>query len=168
MEKLTGFGIKNSVTLPALANKYFNSLRDENDEPIYTYNDEFMRQFVRQTIKGGRCSALNQHYKSNISDELFNIISKELDIDYNANVCEILDKDFDYTNKQRKLIEDEYDSQFNNYRDNDEEERTEHINKELKKLPIHKKLQKLNLNDVRMDFDATSLYPSAMWDEYSV
>ena len=36
MEELTRFGVKNSLTLPSLANKYFNSLRDENDEPIYT------------------------------------------------------------------------------------------------------------------------------------
>ena len=168
MEELTGFGMKNSLTLPALANKYFKSLRDESDEPIYTYNDEIMRHFVRQSIKGGRCSALNQYYKSNTSDEVFNIISKELDINVNGNVCEILDKYFEYTKKQRKIIEDEYDSQFNDHRDIDEEERTEHINKELNKLPIHKKLQKLNLNDVMMDFDATSLYPSAMWDENSV
>ena len=166
MEELTGFGMKNSLTLPSLANKYFNSLRNENDEPIYTYNDEFMRHFVRQSRKGGRCSALNQYYKSNISDEVFNIISKELDI--NDNVCEIFDKYFEYTKKQRKIIEDEYDSQFNDYQINDEEARTEHINRELNKLPIHKKLQKLNLNDVMMDFDATSLYPSAMWDENSV
>ena len=159
MEGLTGFGMKNSLTLPALANKYF-SLRDENDEPIYTYNDEFMRHFVRQSMKGAHCSALNQFYNSNISDEVVNIISKELDS--NGNVCEILEKYFEYTNKQKKTIEDEYDSQFNDYRDNDEEKGTEHINKELNKLPIHKKLQKLNLNDVMMDFDATSLYPSAM------
>ena len=169
MEALTGFGMKNCLTLPSLANKYFNSLRDESDEPIYTYNDDFMRYFVRQSIKGGRCSALNQYYKSNISKEVFNIISKELNIaDINDNVCEIIDKYFKYTNEQRKKIEDEYDSQFNDYRDNDEEERTEHINKELNKLPIHQKLQKLNHNDVMMDFDATSLYPSAMWDEKSV
>ena len=31
-----------------------------------------------------------------------------------------------------------------------------------------KKLQKLNVNDVMMDFDATSLYPPAMWGEKSV
>ena len=31
-----------------------------------------------------------------------------------------------------------------------------------------KKIQKLYHNDVMMDFDATSLYPSAMWDENSV
>ena len=51
MEELTGFGMKNSITLPSLANKYFNSLWDENDEPIYTYTDPFMRSFVRKAIK---------------------------------------------------------------------------------------------------------------------
>ena len=168
MEELTGFGMKNSLTLPSLANKYFNSLREENDEPIYTYNDEIMRHFERQSIKRGRCSALNQNYKSNFSQEAFNIISKELNVNDNDNVCEIIIKYFEYTNEQRKIIEDEYDSKYNDYRDNDDEERTEHINKELNKLPIHKKLQKVNLNDVMMDFDATSLYPSAMWDENSV
>ena len=167
MEELTRFGMKNSLTLPSLANKYFNSLRDENDEPIYTYDDEFMRHFVRQSLKGGRCSALNQYYKSKISDEVFNIISKE--IDFNGNVCEILEKYFEYINKHRKVIQGEYDSQFNDYRDNDEEGRNEHIKKEINKLPRHKTLQRLNLNvDVMMDYDATSLYPSAMWDENSV
>ena len=127
-----------------------------------------MRHFVRKSIKGGRCSALNQYYRSNISGEVFNIISKELNVNDNDNICEIVNKYFEYTNEQRRIIEDEYDSKFKDYRDIDEEERTEHINKELNKLPIHKKLQKLNVNDVMMDFDATSLYPSAMWDENSV
>ena len=31
MEDLTGFGMKNSLTLRSLANKNFNSSRDEND-----------------------------------------------------------------------------------------------------------------------------------------
>ena len=61
MEELTGFGMKNSLTLPCLANKNFNSLRDESDEPIYTYNDEYMRYFVRQSVNGGRCLALIQY-----------------------------------------------------------------------------------------------------------
>ena len=80
MEELTGFGMKNSLTLPSLANKYFNSLRDENDEPVYTYTDPFMRNFVRKAIKSGRCNAFNQSYKSEISDEVFNILSKELNV----------------------------------------------------------------------------------------
>ena len=139
MEELTGFGMKNSLTLPSLANNNFKNLKDENDEPIYTYNDEFMRHFVRQSIKGGRCSALNQYYKSSISDEVFNSIPKEIDI--NGNVCKILEKLFEYTCKHIKIIDNEFDSQFNDYSDNDEKERTKHINKELNKLPIHKKLQ---------------------------
>ena len=109
MEELTSFAMKNSLTSSSLANKKF-SLGDENDGPIYTYNDPFMRNFVRKSIKGGRCSALNQHYKSNISDQVFIIISEELNV--NDNVCDIIDNYFEYTNKHRKIIENEYDSQF--------------------------------------------------------
>ena len=52
--------MKNSLTLPALGNNFFNSLRDVNDEPIHTYNNPFMRNFVGQSIKGVRCAAVNQ------------------------------------------------------------------------------------------------------------
>ena len=106
MEGLTGFGMKNSFTLPSLANKYFISLRDENNEAIYTYNDEYMRHFVRQSIKGGRCSSINRYFKSTISDEVFNIISNSLDV--NCNICEIFDKYFENTNSYRKIIQDKY------------------------------------------------------------
>ena len=60
MEGLTKFGMKNSLTLPSLATNYFKSLRDESDEATYTYNDEYMRHFVRQNKKGGSCSVLNK------------------------------------------------------------------------------------------------------------
>ena len=40
MNEITGTGMKNSLTLPSLANRYINSLRGENDAPIYTYNDK--------------------------------------------------------------------------------------------------------------------------------
>ena len=63
-DSFTRFGMKNILTLPSLANNYFNSLRDENYEEIYTYNDEYMRHFVRKSKKGGRCVAFNQYYKT--------------------------------------------------------------------------------------------------------
>ena len=87
MGKLTNFGPKNSLTLPSLANKYFNSLIDEKDEPFHTYNVQYMRHFVRQSIREGRCLTLNEDYKSITSDEVHNNVSKELDV--NGNVCEI-------------------------------------------------------------------------------
>ena len=107
-EELTGFGMKNSLTLPSLANKYFNSLRDENDESIYTYTDPFMRNFVRKAIKGGRCNALNQHYKFEISDEVFNVLSKELNV--NGNICHLLEKYFEFLNE--KQYAKEFDSNY--------------------------------------------------------
>ena len=66
------------------------------------------------------------------------------------------------------MIENEFDSQFKDYRDINQEERTKDINNKLSKLPRHEQLQKLNLDDVIMHFGATSLYPSTMWDIKSV
>ena len=51
-----------------------------------------MRYFVQQIMKRGRCGALNQYYKPTISDEVFNINSKELEI--YRNTGEILVKNF--------------------------------------------------------------------------
>ena len=166
MEELTEFGMKNSLTLPSLANKYFNSLRDENDEPIYTYTDPFMRNYVRKAIKGGRCNAFNQHYKSEISDEVFNIISKELNV--NGSIRDLLEKYFKFLNKYEKQYAKEFDSKHDDYRDIDQKEKEKYVNKKLNMLSIHKKLSKLNSNKTQMDFDATFLYPSAMWDKNSV
>ena len=42
MEDITGFSMKDCLSLPGLGRKYFNSLRTEEDEPIYTYNDKYM------------------------------------------------------------------------------------------------------------------------------
>ena len=103
-----------------------------------------MRICVRQSIKGGRCSNLHQYYKSTISDKAFNIISEELNV--NGNVCEIIDKYFEYTNEQKKIIEDEYHSHFKDYRENDEEEKPKIITKNLTIYQYIKNLQKLNLN----------------------
>ena len=166
MEELTEFGMKNSLTLPSLANKFFNSLRDENNEPIYTYTDPFMRYFVRKAIKGGRCNAFNQHYKSELSDEVFNIISKELNV--NGNICDILEKYFEFLNKYEKQCGKEFDSRYDDYRDIDQKEKEKYVNKKPNMLSIHKELSKLVSNKTQMDFDATSLYPSAMWDQNSV
>ena len=72
--------MKKSLTFPSLASMYFNSLRGETAETIYTYNDEYMRHFMRQSIRRVKCVALNQYCKSIISHEVFNIISEELNV----------------------------------------------------------------------------------------
>ena len=56
-----------------------------------------MRSFVRKSIKGGRCTALNQYYKYINSDEVISFISTE--INYIGYVCEILDKYIEFINE---------------------------------------------------------------------
>ena len=70
MEEITGFSMKDCLTLAGLGLKYFNSLRTEEDERIYTYNDKYMRWFVRQAAYGGRVCAFNQYYKSKTCDDI--------------------------------------------------------------------------------------------------
>ena len=52
-EEFTGFGMKDCLSLPGLGLKYFNSFRTEDGEPIYSYNDKYMRWFFRHILKGG-------------------------------------------------------------------------------------------------------------------
>ena len=67
-------------------------------------------------------------------------MSHELNV--TGNICEILDKYFEYTNKHRKIIENGYDSQFKDYRDIDQEEGTKYINKILTNYQNMKKYKK--------------------------
>ena len=52
MQEKSGFSMKDCLSLPGLGLKYFNILRTEQDEPIYTYNDKYMRWFVQQAAYG--------------------------------------------------------------------------------------------------------------------
>ena len=144
MKEITGFSMKDSLWAPGLGWRYFNSLRTEEDEPIYTSNDKYMRHFVRQSIKGGRVCAFNQYYESKLSKEVLEILSRELKV--KGNVYDIIDDYTKYKNDHLKIIKKEYGSKFDDYRDIDEEEMNNHINKKLGELPIHKILQQLSLD----------------------
>ena len=85
-----------------------------------------------------------------------------------GNICEIIGKDFEWTNIIKTTLETEFDSQFEKYRAKNQEEGTENISDKLSKFSILEKVRESNINDVMMDFDATFLYPSAMYDENSV
>ena len=97
---------------------------------------------------------------------MFNIISKELNV--NGNICDILEKYFEFLHKYEKQYAKEFNSKFDDYRYINQKEKEKYVNKKLNMLPIHKTLSKLDSNKTQVDFDATSLYPSAMWDEDSV
>ena len=106
-EEKTGFSMKYCLSLPGLGRKYFNSLRSDEDEPIYTYEDKYMRWFVRQSIKGGRVCAFNQYYESKICDDILKIISKELCV--KGNIHDKIEAHLTYKNKHLKIFEEQYE-----------------------------------------------------------
>ena len=73
----------------------------------------------------------------------------------------------EYKNKHFKIFEKEYEGQFDDYRDEDVEEKEKYINEKLSELRLHKIRKRIELIHLLWDFDAVSLYPSAMWDEKS-
>ena len=58
-------------------------MRDENDEPIYTYKGKYTRWFVRQSI---RVWAFNQYHRSNMCDDDLKILSE---VNVKGNVYDI-------------------------------------------------------------------------------
>ena len=166
MEELTGFSMKDCLSLPRLGWKYFNSLRTEEDEPIYTNNDKYMRWFVRQSIERGRVCAFNQYYKSKHCDDILKIMNKELAV--KRTVYDTTKAYMEYKNKHFKIFEKQFEDQFNDDRDEDVEEKEKYINEKLSNLRLHKIIKRIELFHLLWDFDAVSLYPSAMWDENSI
>ena len=166
MEEITGFSMKDCLSLPGLGWKYFNSLRTEEDEPIYTYNDKYMRWSVRQSIKGGRVCAFNQYYESKHCDDILKIIHKELAV--KGTIYNTIEAYMEYKNKHFKIFEKEYEDRFDDYRDENLEEKEKFINEKLSELRLYKLIKQIELIEILWDYDAVSLYPSAMWDEKSI
>ena len=125
-----------------------------------------MRCFVRQSIKGERVCAVNQYYKSKHCDDILKIINKELAV--KGTVYDTIEAYIEYKNKQWNIFEKEYENQFNDYTDEDKEGKEKFINEKLSNLRLHKIIKRIELIHLIWDFDAVSLYPSAMWDEKSI
>ena len=105
MEDFTGFSMKDCLSLRGLRWKYYNSLGSEEDEPIYTYNDRYMRWFVRQSNKKGRVCAFNHYYDSKNCDDILNIISEKIKV--RGKIYDLIEVFFNCKNKQFRVIEKE-------------------------------------------------------------
>ena len=73
-----------------------------------------------------------------------------------------------YKKKYYDIYKKGYEKQFKDYRDEDEDEKEKYIKEKLGELRLHKLLKQIELIHLLWDFDAVSLYPSAMWDEKSI
>ena len=70
--------------------------------------------------------------------------------------------------KKESLNAEELDSKYEGYRDNNQKEKIDLINKKQNMLRSHEQLSQLDLNTTQMTFDAISLHPSAVYDHNNV
>ena len=150
LEEITGFSMKDCLSLPGLGLNYFSSLRGDEDDCIYTYNDKYMRWFVRQVAYGGCVCAFNQYYKSKHCDDILKFISKELCV--KGNVYDIIEVYMEYKDKHFKIFEKKFENQFNDFRDENVTEKEKYINERLSSLRLHKMIRKNRINSLTMGF----------------
>ena len=76
MQKMSGFGIKHCLTETSLGWKCIGT--HNIDREFYTFNDKYVRDSIRKSIKGGRVAAFNRFFESNQCEEILNTIKKHL------------------------------------------------------------------------------------------
>ena len=99
-------------------------------------------------------------------NDILKNISKELCV--KGNVYDIIEVYLNYKNKHYQKYKKEYENQFNDYRDENIEEKENYIIENLSNRILHKILRQIELIHLLWDFDAVSLYPSAMRDKNSI
>ena len=113
MQQMTGFGIKDCLTEASLGWKCFGTYNKERE--FYTFNDKYVRSFIRKSIKGGRCGAFIRYFESNQCEEILNNIKKHLKIDDNE-ISNIIDKYLNYINTKRNEFKTEFKNGEKDYR----------------------------------------------------
>ena len=140
MQKMAGFGIEDCLTEASLGWKCFGKYNKKKE--FYTFNDKYVRSFIRKSIKGGRVLALNRYFESNQFDEIMSTIKKLLKINDNE-ISNILDKYLNYINTKRKEYTLEFENGEKDYRKINKKELDKFLERKLGALSISKELQKI-------------------------
>ena len=164
MQKMSGFGIKDCLTEASLGWKCFGTYN--KDREFYTFNNKYVRDFIRKSIKGGRVGAFNRYFESNQCEEILNTIKKHLKIDDNE-ISDIIDKYLKYINTKRKEFKTEFENGEKDYRKINNKELDKFLERKLGEINISKELQKIKKDDLLVSYDFNSLYPSAQIDKKS-
>ena len=81
---------------------------------------------------------------------------------------DIIEAHLDEINKHLETMRKDCESNFDDFRDIDEEEKEKYISEKLSKHPIHLLIKPINLDELLWDIDALGLYPSAIWEKKSI
>ena len=128
MQKMSAFGIKDCLPDASLGWKCFGKYN--KDREFYTFNDKYVRDFIRRSIKGGRCGAFIRYFESNQCENILNTIKKLLKIDDNE-ISKIIDEYLNYINTKRKEYTLEFENGEKDYRKLNKKELDKFLEKNL-------------------------------------
>ena len=164
MQKMTGFGIKDYLAEASLGWKCFGTYN--KDREFYSFNDKYVSDFIRKSIKGGRCGAFIRYFESKQCEEILNTIKKHMKINDNE-ISNIIDEYLNYINTKREEYTLEIENGEKDYRKINKKELEKFLERKIGELNISKDLQKINKDDLLLSYDFNSLYPSAQIDKNS-
>ena len=161
MQKMSAFGIKDCLTEASLGWKCFGTYN--KDREVYTFNDKYVRNFIRKSIKGGRVSAFSRYFESNQCEEILNTIKKHLKINDNE-ISNVIDKFLKYINTKRDGFKTDFENGEKGSSKINNKELNKFLERKLGEINISKELQKIDKDDLLVSYDFNSLYPSAQID----
>ena len=164
MQKMSGFGIKDCLTEASLGWKCFGKYN--KDREFYNFNNKYVRDFIRKSIKGGRVCAFVRYFESKQCEQILNTIKNHLKIKDNE-ISKIIDNYLKYINIKRDEFKLEFENGEKDYRKINKKELDNFLDKKLGELNISKDLQKVIEDDLLVSYDFNSLYPSAQIDKNS-
>ena len=102
VQKITGVSYKHSLTESALAWSCLANHLEEDKNSIYTPKVKCVRNFIRETVKGGRLIASNRKFVSSS----FNNIIKILETEFGNRlwISVLFEKHLNYINKVEKKL----------------------------------------------------------------
>ena len=130
---------------------------------IYTFNDNYFRDYVRKSIKECRVAVLNRYFESKQCEEKLKIIQEVLKLNYNEFSIKV-DEYLKYIKNKRDEFKLEFENGEKDYRKMNKKELDRILEKKLGELEISKELQKINQDDLLVSYDFNSSYPRAQID----
>ena len=159
IQKITGVSYKNSLTEAALGWSCLGRYLKENNKILYTPKNQYVRNFIKQTVHGGRVLACNKKFVSKSFTDV-KVLEKFYGKDLEISV--LFDKYFKHINTIKNYYKEKYESRFGDYRRVNIKNLEEYVDRKVARIPVSKELAVIDKSDLLVSSDYNSLYPSAM------
>ena len=93
VQKVSGFDIKDCLTEAILGWKYFGNYKENRQ--LHTFNDKYVTDYIRKSVKSGRVAALNRFFESHQCEEKLNTIKKHSKI-YDNEISNMVNEYLEY------------------------------------------------------------------------